>query len=341
MRVAPLDFRQEMIFTVQSIDFDIPEEVMEKSLVVAAGIESGAKIEHISLSLLEPDPHQPRETLNAETIAKLGNNIKAADGFIQPLLVRPHPRKPGRFMIIAGERRFHAAGSLGLATVPCIVKKKKQSDRDIYVLQVAENLNREDLNHIDTAKSLRKLRGFGLTLDEIHQLTGLSSLTISNTIELLGLDDEVQQMVRDRRLPKGSALKLAQYKKKHPDLIREIELANAIVAGDDEAVVLIMNQMRDTKRGAAMSARRTPETPVEMLKRVMDLGRRADSYRVAMDAFMRLPGDRQREILERIPAGNRIVLYERLRRFGETQQIFVEFLRRTVSEFIGPDKKKK
>lgn len=66
-------------------------------------------------------------------------------------------------MIIAGERRFHAAKHLGMKTVPCIVKKTKGPDRDTYILQVAENLNRENLNPIDEAISFQTLKDMGLT----------------------------------------------------------------------------------------------------------------------------------------------------------------------------------
>lgn len=314
---------------------------MGKSLVVNAGIESGTEVENIDINLIDPDPNQPRKTLNHGTIVNLANNIKAANGFIQPLIVRPHPRKQGRHMIIAGERRFHAAKHLGMKTVPCIVKRKKESDRDIHLLQVAENLNREDLNDMDQAHSFKKLRDMGLTFDEIHELTGLSPLTIGNTMKLLGLGEETQQMVRDGKLPKGNALKLAQYKKKHPDTIREIQLAKAIVAHDDEAIGLITTQIRETERGARMSERKIPEHPAQMFQRIMDLGRRSDSYRVAMAAFLRMPAERQKEILERIPAENRIILYDRLNRLIESQKAFSEFLRRSVAEFVGPETKKR
>lgn len=303
-----------------------------KSLVKVAGILPGSKVEDIPITLLEADPNQPRKTFKEKTIAELAQNIKGSN-LIQPLIVRPHPQETGRYMIIAGERRYLAAKSLHRELVPCIVKREKLSTRDIFILQLAENLNREDLNVIDQAEAFKTLRDEGVTLGEISELTSLSVLTIGNVLKLLKLSKETQAMVRDGRLPRGSALTLAQYQKTNPNQIQEIRLANAIIVNDDEAIALYASLVQETKRGVAVSERKIPETPAQMFRRIMDLAKRSDAYVRAIEAFLRLPTERRREIFGRIPALNRITIRDKFLRLFEPVQRFANLVNDSIAQF--------
>ncbi len=121
-------------------------------------------------------------------------------GILQPLVVRPIG--DGRYQIIAGERRWRAARRAGLTTVPCIVRS--MDDQTVLAAAMVENLQRRDLNPIEAARGYRRLQDqFGLTQDQIAELVGKSRVAISNTLRLLSLPEEVQQMISDGRLSEG------------------------------------------------------------------------------------------------------------------------------------------
>ncbi|MFP4057664.1 MAG: ParB/RepB/Spo0J family partition protein [Candidatus Brocadiia bacterium] len=152
-------------------------------------------IRHLPLEALEPNPDQPRRAFDDATVDELADSIRAR-GLIQPLLVRPHPEGGERFQIVVGERRFMAAGRAQLPTVPCIVRKL--DDRETYVLSIAENVAREDLNPIDEAAAYRRMldQEYAANQGEIAQLVGVHRTRVSRKLKLLELDPRVQDHVR-------------------------------------------------------------------------------------------------------------------------------------------------
>ena len=113
-----------------------------------------AAVRQVPLDLLEPNPFQPRSTIDPAALDELAQSIRLR-GILQPLLVRPHPTDRGRFQIIAGERRWRAAGAAGLHEVPALVRE--MADTDAAAVALVENLQRQDLNAIDEAEGYDRL----------------------------------------------------------------------------------------------------------------------------------------------------------------------------------------
>jgi len=168
-------------------------------------------LRQIPLDLLEPNPFQPRTGFPKETLDELAESIRAR-GILQPLLVRPHPADPGRFRIVAGERRWRAAGMAGLHEVPAVVQE--MSDADAAASALIENLLREDLNPIDEAEGYNRLLDeLGWTQDSLAEVLGKSRTHITNALRLLNLPASVQAEVRNGTLSFGHARALLG----HPD----------------------------------------------------------------------------------------------------------------------------
>ena len=160
----------------------------------------GARVVSVPILQIEPNPLQPRITFDPGRLQELANSIET-NGVIQPILIR---RKGTHFELIAGERRLRAAKLAGLSAVPAIV----QDYADDRVLEIAliENIQREDLNPIETAQALERLgREMNLSHEEIANRTGKDRTTITNMIRLLRLPSDVQLLVAERRLSMGHA----------------------------------------------------------------------------------------------------------------------------------------
>ena len=137
------------------------------------------------LDLLEPNPFQPRSSIDPAALDELAQSIRLR-GILQPLLVRPHPATAGRYQIVAGERRWRAAGAAGLHEVPALVRD--MSDTEAAAVALVENLQRQDLNPMDEAEGYdRLLTQFGLTQEALGQAVGKSRSHIANTLRLLNL----------------------------------------------------------------------------------------------------------------------------------------------------------
>jgi len=152
---------------------------------------------------LEPSPFQPRRAMDQTALAELAASIRAR-GILQPLLVRPHPEKPGHYQIIAGERRWRAATLAGLPQLPALVRPL--TDRDAMAAALVENLQRQDLNVIEEAEGYARLLGeFGLNQEDLAQAVGKSRSYVSNTLRLTNLPAPVQDAVRSNQLSAGHA----------------------------------------------------------------------------------------------------------------------------------------
>lgn len=210
-----------------------------------AGSEDwGTSIQEIPVGELDPNPDQPRRTFSEESIGQLADSIRE-QGVLQPLLVAPSGG--GRYMIIAGERRFRAGRAAGLATLPCIVK-------DIDVIRqreiaLIENLQREDLNPIEAARGVKALMDqCGYTQEKIGERLGKSRPAIANMIRLLQLPDEVSEMVKDGLLSAGHARVLIGI----PDKETQLRLARRAV--DEGLNVRQMEQLAKTTAGKPKKA---------------------------------------------------------------------------------------
>jgi ParB family chromosome partitioning protein len=163
----------------------------------------GPAVRQIPLDLLEPNPFQPRTVMDQPALAELTQSVRT-HGILQPLLVRPHPGGTERFQIVAGERRWRAAGSAGLHEVPALVQA--MSDSEAAAIALIENLQRQDLNAIDEAEGYdRLLSQFGLTQEALGEAVGKSRSHIANTLRLLNLPASVKQAVRKGEISAGHA----------------------------------------------------------------------------------------------------------------------------------------
>ena len=217
--------------------------------------ESATTVQEIPVGELDPNPDQPRRTFSEESIGQLADSIRE-QGVLQPLLVAPSDG--GRYMIIAGERRFRAGRLAGLETLPCIVK-------DIDVIRqrevaLIENLQREDLNPIEAARGIRALMDqCGYTQEKVGERLGKSRPAVANMLRLLQLPDEVTEMVKDGRLSAGHARVLAGI----PDPAEQLRLARKAV--DEGLNVRQMEQLAKTAAGKPQKKKAEPKPlPAEL-----------------------------------------------------------------------------
>ena len=179
----------------------------EEPLVVAPGKgadDQGKVSEGLALlpvGAIEPHPEQPRRHFDDAALDELAASI-AARGVIQPVIVRPHG--PGRWQLIAGERRWRAAQRAQLHEIPAIVREL--SERDVMALALIENLQREDLNPIEEARAYQRLADSeSMTQAEIARMVDKSRSHVANLQRLLSLPEPVIEMVEDGRLSMGHA----------------------------------------------------------------------------------------------------------------------------------------
>jgi ParB family transcriptional regulator, chromosome partitioning protein len=165
-----------------------------------AGDAGGALLD-VPVNAVGPNPKQPRTRFDDEAIASLAASIREV-GILQPLVVRR--AGDGRYEVIAGERRLRAAKAAGLATVPVVLRDSE--DADLLREALIENIHREDLNAIEQAEAFRQLlEELGLKQDELAERVGVSRSHIANTIRLLALPMEVQQLLADEKITAGHA----------------------------------------------------------------------------------------------------------------------------------------
>jgi ParB family transcriptional regulator, chromosome partitioning protein len=155
---------------------------------------------HIAIDLIDANPLQPRRIFQPDKLAELAQSIRA-NGIIQPLVVR---KAADRYQLVAGERRWRAAKLAGLAQVPVAVQDIP--DDRLLEITLIENIQREDLNPIETAIAFQRMASeLNLNPEDIGQRTGKDRTTIINSIRLLQLPADLQQLVAERRLSAGHA----------------------------------------------------------------------------------------------------------------------------------------
>lgn len=173
------------------------------SLIQEAQSEAGSNAEQESLVAIDkvkPNPNQPRTHFNETELRELSESIKA-HGVLQPLLVR---KQGDGFEIIAGERRYQAAKLAGLTEVPVTIKEA--DDQAVLEMALIENLQRSDLNPIEEAKGYKQLiKTSGMTQEALSKAVSKSRSTITNSLRLLDLPQQVQDLLYNGKLTAGHA----------------------------------------------------------------------------------------------------------------------------------------
>ena len=170
-------------------------------------------VKEIDLEKIKPGRFQPRSNFNNDRLKELTDSIKN-QGVLSPILVREIGLN--NYEVIAGERRLRASKMAGLETIPCLVDQKK--DKDALVSALIENLQREDLNPVEEARGLDRLkREFGLTQDEVATSTGKARSTIANALRILSLPNQVLEMLSRGEIEKGHAKLLVSMEKKEAE----------------------------------------------------------------------------------------------------------------------------
>ncbi|MCD8148649.1 MAG: ParB/RepB/Spo0J family partition protein [Clostridiales bacterium] len=186
----------------KGLDSLINDKVNTKQLNngIAAENQGNEPITTVKISLVEPNREQPRKHFAEEGLEELADSIRQF-GIIQPLIVQ---NKKDYYEIIAGERRWRAAKIAGLKEVPVIIRDI--SDQEIMEMSLIENIQREDLNPIEEARAYKRLLDeFQLKQEEVAKRVSKSRTAVTNSLRLLKLCEEVQQMVIDGKLTNGHA----------------------------------------------------------------------------------------------------------------------------------------
>lgn len=180
----------------------IPTDFLDESFDPTADQDNHvSELRHIKLTEIIADPEQPRRHFDEAALKDLTQSIKE-HGILQPIVVTPHH---GGFQIVAGERRFRAATQAGLTKIPALVRTL--TDQHKLELSLIENIQRRDLNPLETATAYLKLRDqFNLTLEQIGERVGGKSMSaVSNTLRLLRLPEPVKEALVEGKLSEGQA----------------------------------------------------------------------------------------------------------------------------------------
>jgi ParB family transcriptional regulator, chromosome partitioning protein len=210
------------------------------ALIPAGVAEAIGGLEDLPISLIRPNPQQPREHFDEESLAALAESIREV-GVLQPVLVRA---ADDGYELIAGERRWRAARRVGLQTIPAIVRVA--DDAAMLQQAIVENVQREQLNPLEEAAAYQQLiEDFSFTHDEVATRVGKSRATITNTLRLLQLPPTIQRYLKEGTLRMGHARALLGT----PDRAFQEQLARRAVGED-----LSVREVEDT-------IRRREETP--------------------------------------------------------------------------------
>ena len=208
----------------------------------------------IDVKSIGPNPQQPRKAFSDEELAELAQSIEE-NGLLQPLLLRPAPKAPGRYELVAGERRLRAVRKLGWNAVPAVTREV--DDDTLLVLALVENLQREALNPLEEAEGYQVLMDkHGLSHAGIGRSVGKSRSTVANMVRLLQLPASVRKFVEAGSLTSGHARALLALtdQKEMVELARKaIEQSWSVREMESHAGV---NSVRKTKRSKSPASRR-------------------------------------------------------------------------------------
>jgi ParB family chromosome partitioning protein len=216
------------------------------ALIPGGGSTASDETHELPTAAISPNPNQPRTVISKEAIDELADSI-AKVGMLQPIIVRPHS---DGYQIIAGERRWRAAKAAGLERVP--VRIMSTNEIESLELALIENLQRQDLNAMEEAHGYRRLLNeHQMTQAELADKVSKSRSAIANTLRLLDLPEEIQDLIAQEKLTAGHARAVLSV----PDDERRVRLANKIV---EEGLSVREAETLSRLLAAGQSAERSP-----------------------------------------------------------------------------------
>lgn len=239
-------------------------EQVEEIATKKTPIVESKSVDELNINVITPNPNQPRKHFDQDALQELADSIKV-HGVIQPLVV--NKLENGKYMIIAGERRWRASKLAGLDKVPVVIKN--YSDKQVKEISIIENLQREDLNPIEAARAIKQLMDeYGLTQETVSERIGKSRSNVANTLRLLSLYPDVIDLVEKGKLTSGHArclvvvedpkeqIRLAQMTVSKNLSVRDLEKAvkaytnpvKKVVVKEEQSLELkeLINQMQKT-----------------------------------------------------------------------------------------------
>ena len=267
------------------------------SALIATGESvGGLKFEELPITAIRPNTHQPRRSFPEAGIKELAASIREV-GILQPLVVRT---TPSGFELIAGERRLRAAQEAGLERVPVLIRQAGENES--MELALVENLQREDLNPLETAAAYQALMdGFGLTKEQLAHRLGKSRAAVTNTLRLAQLPDPVRQLLQDGKLSEGHARALLglETEDQMVGLAQRIQDEKLSVRRTEELVrEYLAGDQEETPVAAGREERRTPsefDEASRLIREALELSVRVKPLRKGGKVEIRFS---QREELE-------------------------------------------
>lgn len=217
-------------------------------------VPEGEKIEEVDISLIDNNPKQPRKIFDPTLLDELAQSIKIY-GVIQPILLT---KKGERYLIVAGERRFRASIIAGKKSIPAIIKDF--DDKEIKEIALLENIQRQDLNPIETARAMKELMDtYGWTQETLADRLGKSRPSIANNLRLLSLCPEVIDLVEKGKLSAGHARSLVVVT--NPEV--QLRLANQVM--NNKLTVRDMeNAVKDVDKSSKKVVKSNHQLSIEM-----------------------------------------------------------------------------
>lgn len=195
---------------------------------------------HLQVELIQPGKYQPRKDIDKDELEELKQSIKEK-GFIQPIVVRKIDDK--KYEVVAGERRFQVAKSLGLKELPVMIKRL--DDKDAFIFAIVENLQRKDLNPIEEAEALKRLMDeFKFILEDVARFVGKDKTTVVNILRLLKLPQEIRSALQQGIITRSQARTIlgAQTIAEQQNLFRQIISEKLSVREIEQRVKKISNK---------------------------------------------------------------------------------------------------
>ncbi len=224
------------------------------------------EVRRVPIEEVQPMSGQPRTRFGVTDIEELAQSIREK-GILQPVLVR---RSDSGYQIIAGERRWRAAGEAKIKTIPVIIKDVDESEA--YQLALIENIQREDLNPVDVGRAFRKLMDdFGLTQEEIAERVGKSRSSVANHLRLLSLPELIRKKVEDGGLSFGHARALAGLPEGLLHLIDMPKLlAGTYSVRELETLIARLKKRKKTPKTVEDDRRRGESAQIRFLRRQLE-----------------------------------------------------------------------